>query len=122
MRRPKTTTLPEKFQTGFLSKLDGRYELAKELKASYSELCDDLGGLENLSHVKRTLAERFCWLSAILRSVEMQIAESKGKDDSGQLLARWIQGLNSLCGLSKCLGLQRQTRKVDLKSYVEQKR
>ena len=111
--------LPAKCEPGFLNKLDQRFELARELKAAYTELTDDLGGTDNLSHVKRTLAERFVWLTAILRSVELQIAEAKGEDDGAQLLSRWIQAINSLSGLAKVLGVDRRTRKVDLKTYVE---
>lgn len=121
MRTPKTQTLPAKYEKGFLDKIDGRIELARSLKASYAELTDDLGGADGLSHVKRVLAEKFCWLSAILRGIELQIADGD-KRESAELLGRWVQGLNSLTGLARTLGLERKTRRVDLKSYVEGKR
>lgn len=116
--RNKQSKLPVKYTKGFLSQLDARMGLAKELYAAYDEITEDLGGSDNLSHIKLVLVERFVWLSAILRGIEKQIAEGN-KEEAGELLGRWIQGLNSLCGLSKCLGLKRETRKLDLKSYVD---
>lgn len=124
MKPRKTTTLPERYSKGFLDKLDGRIEIARELKAAYEEVTADLGGVEVLSHTKRALVERFVWLEAIMRGIERRIAESDDEDAeaSGQLLSRWIQGCNSLTGLARTLGLERRTRKLDLKSYVEGKR
>jgi hypothetical protein len=121
-KRPlKTDTLPARYEKGFLSKMDGRIELARELRAAYAELTDDLGGVDSLSHVKRVLAERFVWLTAILRGIELQIADG-GKKESADLLAKWIQGLNSLTGLARTLGLERKAKRLDdLQSYVAKK-
>ncbi len=121
MKHRKQTALPERYSKGVLHKLDGRTELARELHAAYTELTDDLGGADTLSHVKRILAEKFCWLSAILRGIELQIADGN-KKESAELLSRWIQALNSLTGLARTLGLERRARKLDLRSYVEGKR
>ena len=121
MKERKRTTLPNKYEKNFLSKLDGRYELARELKAAYSELTDDLGGSENLSHIKRALCERFVWLEAVMRGIEKQIAEGSEKK-AARLLSRWIQAVNSLTGLAKSLGLERRARKVEqLREYVDRK-
>jgi len=90
------------------------------LKFSYIELISDLGGQENLGVVKRTLAEKFVWLSAILQGIELRIAEG-GKKDQAELLGRWVQGLNSLSGLARMLGIERKRRMVDLKAYVKSK-
>lgn len=101
--------------------MDGRTEIARELHGAFTELTDDLGGVDALSHVKRVLAEKFCWLSAILRGIELQIADG-GKKDSAELLAKWIQGLNSLTGLARTLGLERRARKTqELREYVKVK-
>jgi uncharacterized membrane protein YccC len=78
----------------------------------------DQGGIDNLSHVRRSLVERFCWLEAVLRSLELRIAEAD-KAETADLLAKWIQALNSLVGLGRCIGLERRARKLDdLQSYV----
>ena len=121
MRERKQNTLPAKYEKNFLSKLDGRVQIAKELRNAYEEVTRDLGGVDTLSHAKRALAERFVWLEAIMRGIEQRCVELNGDDAeaSGQLLSRWIQGCNSLTGLARTLGLDRRARKVDLKTYME---
>lgn len=121
MRTKKTNTLPTRYEKGFLSRLDGRTEIARELRAAFDEIVADQGGVDGLSHVRRSLVERFCWLEAVLRSLELRIAEAD-KAETAELLSRWIQGLNSLTGLARTLGLERRARKVDdLRSYVASK-
>jgi len=117
-RKRKQKIVPGKFQQHFLAKMDARYGLVKELKSSYEELTNDLGGLDGLSHIKRTLAERFVWLSAVLRGIESRISEGD-EVQSAELLGRWIQGLNSLSGLAKTLGIERLARKADLQHYID---
>jgi hypothetical protein len=117
-RKRKHKIVPAKFQQNFLGQLDGRYELTRELRASFEALTADLGGLDSLSHIKRTLCERFIWLSAILRGLEKKISEGDATQ-SAELLGRWIQGLNSLTGLAKTLGVERLARKADLQRYIE---
>jgi len=119
--RKKQHKIPTKFEQNFLAKLDGRYELAKELKSCYAELTDDLGGVEGLSNVKKSLCERFVWLESIMRSIEIQIAESKQRE-AAELLGKWIQAVNSLTGIGRSLGLERKIRKVEsLEGYVQSK-
>ena len=121
MRAKKSNTLPTRYEKGFLSRLDGRTEIARELRAAFDEIVADQGGIEGLSHVRRSLVERFCWLEAVLRSLELRIAEAD-KAETAELLSRWIQALNSLVGLGKCIGLERRAKKLDdLRSYVESK-
>jgi hypothetical protein len=125
MRERKQNKLPERYSKNFLAKMDGRIELARELKAAFEEVTNDLGGIDTLSHMNRSLCERFVFLEAVLRGLELQMAEEgtkQSKVDAGQLLSRWIQGLNSLTGLARTLGLERRARKVDdLRSYVASK-
>lgn len=121
MRERKQNKLPAKYEKGFIRKMDGRTEIARELRAAFDEIVADQGGIEGLSHVRRSLVERFCWLEAVLRSLELRIAEAD-KAETAELLSRWIQALNSLVGLGKCIGLERRARKVDdLRSYVASK-
>ena len=118
MQRYKTEEVPAKYTKNFIQKLDGRYQLARELRANFEELTNDLGGADSLSLVRRTLAERFVWLSAILRGIEGQLAEAD-ETKAGELLGRWTQAVNTAIGLGKVLGLERKARKADLKSYLE---
>lgn len=105
------------YQPGFLARLDARLEVAQVLHSAYIEVTDDLGGAENLSHVKLTLAERYIFLEYQLRRWESLILANPTK--SGKLVSRWVQALNSLIGLSKTLGLEKRTRKIEsLESYI----
>ena len=80
-----------------------------------------MGGVDSLSHTQVALAERFVFLEYILRKLETQIALSPKK--SAGMLSRWIQGLNSLTGLAKTIGLERRARKVEsLETYVKGKK
>lgn len=121
MKKHKDKTLPSKFEKGFLAKMDGRFELARTLKGSYEEITSDLGGVEGLSHIKRSLVERFVWLEFIMRGIELQIAEAD-KKDSAELLGRWVQAVNSLTGLARSLGLERKAKNIEsLQTYVAKK-
>ncbi len=96
---------PSDFKVGFLQALDGRTDLAKALRANYDAVVEDVGGSEEVGHVKSALVERFCWLEAILQKIEHDIAH--GKVDQ---LGTWIQATNSLSGLARVLGVDRQAR------------
>ena len=121
MRERKQNKLPARYEKGFLSRLDGRTEIARELRAAFDEIVADQGGIDGLSHVRRSLVERFCWLEAVLRSLELRIAEAD-KAETAELLSRWIQALNSLVGLGKCIGLERRAREVeDVREYAKRR-
>jgi len=104
-RNHKPQTLPRRFKAGFLAELDGRTELAKTLRANYEAIVADIGGPVEVGHVKATLIERFCWLEAILQTLEHEMAS--GKIDKSEALGKWIQAVNSLSGLAKVLGVER---------------
>ena len=99
----KPQTLPKKFQPGFLTTLDARTNIAKALRANRDEIVADIGGLAEIGHIKLSLVERFCWLETVLQMLEDEMASgSIGK------LGVWIQAVNSLSGLAKCLGVERK--------------
>lgn len=102
----KPRVLPLRFRPGFLSDLDGRSDLARTLRANYEEIVADVGGA--VSHVKGVLAERFVWLTAIVQTLEHQMA--KGECDRAETLGRWIQATNALTGLAKVLGIERSRK------------
>ncbi|MGC1274345.1 MAG: hypothetical protein WBC44_11615 [Planctomycetaceae bacterium] len=103
----KPQNLPTKFRTGFLSGLDKRTDLAKSLRANYETIVEDLGGRDDLSHVKAALVERFVWLEAILKTIEHDLVT--GDIDKAEALGRWVQAVNSLSGLAKTLGIDRRS-------------
>jgi hypothetical protein len=112
----KAAKLPRKFECGFILKLDQRTELAKRLNMAFETIVDDLGGLDTLSHTRLALVERFVWLEHTLQVLERRIAEQPKRSE--ELLGKWIQGLNSLQGLAKTVGLNRKHRTIDLKAYA----
>ena len=115
----KLMKVPPEYEKNFLNKLDKRTQAAVELRGAFTELASDLGGREDMSHVKTALAERFVFLEYTLRQIEVAIAES-GPMDSLDLVGKWGQAVNALSGLATRLGMQRvrKTKAVDLKSYI----
>jgi hypothetical protein len=112
---------PKVFEQGFLQKLDGRTVAFQALNDSFNELTADLGGVKGLSHIQLCLVERFVFLEYFLKSLEAKIASSPKK--SSRLIARWVQSLNCLIGLAKCVGLERRVKTVtNLKDYVLSKK
>ena len=116
-RKTMPQDLPVKFHAGFLAELDGRTELARALRADYDAIVSDVGGAEEIGHVKSALIERFVWLEAILRGIEQDLVNGTHKAD---VLGKWIQAVNSLSGLAKVLGIERKMRTVDLQAYVKE--
>ena len=109
----KNSTVSSNFKNGWLDELDSRTAIAKEMRDRYTELTDDLGGLERLSYQQRSLAERSLWLEFWLSSQERTLAEG-GEFDAG----RWVQACNGLQGIYAKLGLDRITHNVNLSEIM----
>lgn len=104
----KPQTVPAKFKSGFLSTLDKRTDLAKALRQNYEAIVADIGGRDDIGHVKSSLIERFVWLEAILQSIEHEMVA--GEISKSEAIGKWIQAVNSLSGLAKVLGVERTVR------------
>ena len=115
-KRHKPNELPDKFRIGFLSELDKRTNVFQILKDRYATVIDDCGGEAELSHVKKSLIERFVWLEAVLQDMEIRMASGELPKDA---VSKWVQAVNSLVGLARVLGLERVTKSVDLESYLK---
>lgn len=115
----KPGELPTRYAPGFIATLDGRTELARLLRLRFDTIACDLGGADSLSSIKSSLLERFIWLEATLSRIEADLAATADPKASAELLSRWIQGCNSLLGIAKTLGIERQMQSVSLKTYVE---
>ena len=107
-RKTKSESLPAKFRAGFLAELDGRTELSRALRANYDAIVADIGGPGEVGHIKASLIERFCWLEAILQTLEHDLAS--GAIDKSDAVGKWIQAVNSLSGLAKVLGVERKAQ------------
>ena len=117
-RHHKPSEIPDRYEPGFLKKLDARTEIARQLKASYEQVVSDLGGQSEISHVKNSLVERFIFLEAVLGGIENQLAlartgdvdEEAARKLEAELIGRWVQAVNSLQGLAKVLGVERRAK------------
>ncbi|MBN2456736.1 MAG: hypothetical protein JXB29_09420 [Sedimentisphaerales bacterium] len=121
-RNTKLMKLPGKFRQGFLKDFDERTIVFQQLNSAYVEVMDDLGGINRLSHIQTALVERFIFLEFTMRNLEKEIAENQ--TNTGKLLGRWVQSINSLSGLAKTLGLERRAKQIDcnLKDYIDRRR
>ena len=109
--------MPDKHSPGWLETLDHRTALARDLHARYREVCKDLGGVDSLSYMQRSLIERGIWLEYWLANQERELATGGDFD-----VSRWIQAANSLQGIYSRLGLERRQRDVpDLREYLRRR-
>jgi hypothetical protein len=115
---PKQRKLPEKFKPGFMSTLDHRSPIAKALRERFACIATDLGGINELSHIKASLLERFVFLEATISRLEAELATTNDAASASLILSRLIQASNSHLGLAKTLGLERFKKPIDLKAYV----
>lgn len=114
----RSAEIPVKFEQGWLDMLDGRTNLAQNLRLRYDEVCGDLGGTDSLSYFQRSLIERSLWLEYWLSKQERELAEGTTEFDVG----KWVQAVNSLQGIFSRLGLHRQAKPVQsLESYLHSK-
>lgn len=113
----KLQTPPDRFTQGWLEGLDGRTEIAKQMRERFQSFTNDLGGADHLSYAQRSLVERSLWLEFWLASQERELAGG-GEFDVG----KWVQAANSLQGIMAKLGLERVARDVPtLSDYIASK-
>lgn len=96
-------TLPERFRPQFIDQLDGRTQTARVLRERLESLERDLGG--DLSYQKQSLTRRTIWLESWIETQEAKAAQGEDID-----IARQVQAMNSLIGLYRLLGIERQAR------------
>ncbi len=109
MTKPKRLDPPPKYEPGFIARLDSRTGIAKILRANFEAVANDLGGVDELSHVQSALVERFVFLQATLSKIEADMVEDP--EEASEIMGRWIQAVNSLTGLAKTLGIKRVASK-----------
>ena len=112
-----TQAPPKKFNTGWLSELDGRTAIAQEMRERFRAFTDDLGGADTLSYAKRSLVERALWLEFWLAQQEQALAGGSDFD-----VGKWTQAANALQGILSKLGLDRQAKDLpSLNEYLARK-
>jgi len=108
--------LAPQYDPGFLDGLDNRTRLHRELTTRIEVVISDLGGEDNLTYVKQALVRHFIFLDAMLDCMAVQIA----KEGTAEHLGKYSVAFNTLIGVAKTLGLERQSKKVSLDDYSKQ--
>jgi len=103
----KSKEVPSKYTQGWLTELDGRTSIAADMRQRFTEVCNDLGGIDGLSYMQRSLVERALWLEYWLAQQERELAHGSDFD-----VGRWVQAANSLQGIYGRLGIHRQAKDV----------
>ena len=105
-------SLPVAYRPGFMASMDGRLAITHALLGRFNEVAEDLGGVDNLSSIQRSLLERYIWLECMITRIEADMANAEDGASSAGLTSQWIQACNSLMGFSKTLGLNRVKKDV----------
>lgn len=97
--------LPADYVPDFMERLDMRTVLGKAVSERFHAVMTDLGGEENLTTVKRSLARRFTWFEVMLEGMECRMASGEQID-----IGSWTQLTNSWLGIARMLGLERKAK------------
>ena len=115
-RSNKPTEVPAAYAPDFIATLDGRGRVARELRSRLTLLYNDIGGESFLSYQQKSVCERIVHVEALLQSMEYDMANGKEVP-----LGNYIQGINTLVGLFKTIGLERRTKELSLREYLSNK-
>src|SRR5437773_2372163 len=96
----EVVTLPRRFEPRFWEDADQRHHKVRLIKKRHVQLKQDTGA----DCVQRDwLCQRACFLSVVLETMEVVLAEGREGFDLGA----YTQATNTLTGLLKTLGLER---------------
>lgn len=116
------TTLPaRKRLPGALSewRIDRRSLEARELAADLAVFCQDLGGVEHLSAMEKTLLERLVYLRRQLLQHESEVLAGRAGTLEPNAHTAMVNGV---LGLAKALGLQRRAKDAgSLSDYLRER-
>jgi hypothetical protein len=105
--RKLLTVLPDDYTSDFVDKIDKRTKVARALLDRIQVIESDLGGSETLAHTRRSLVRRAVFLEALVESQELKLAAGQPID-----VGAYTQGINSMLGVYRLLGLERRQRPV----------
>lgn len=100
----KISDLPEKYQEGFLVRMDAREVITRQLQRAYCNIVEDTGGPDGQTHLRLALIERAVFLEFQLQKWEREMLRGIASDKA---IGAWIQATNALLGLARTLGLSR---------------
>jgi hypothetical protein len=106
--------IPSKFTPRFWRDSDQNAASSRMIERRYQLLKEHTGAD---SYQRDLLCQRVAFISVILETIEVGAAEGEGLD-----LGVYVQACNSLTGLLKTLGLDKQVKNVtDLKDYLKER-
>jgi hypothetical protein len=101
-----TTTLPEAYSADWLERIDKRTKLWRALLPRIRQLEEDAGGVEHLTHAKRSMCRRAAFLELLCETQELRFTTGAPAD-----VGAYTQAFNSMQGAYKTLGcLERKAR------------
>ena len=113
----KPRDVASRFRETFLTDLDGRYPVVRGLKHQYACYTSDLGGIQNLSHMERTLVKRIVHLVYLVEQKESALIGGKPLD-----VNEYFTAVNCLSGLLSKLGLKRRAKQLpSLQNYLSER-
>jgi hypothetical protein len=113
----KRTTLPRAARPGWLKRMDGRSTLTRELHERLAAIADDLGGLDQVSAIERSLIERFIHSEGLAAQIEEAARDGEDFD-----CARYLALVDRVVRIAQALGLRRRMKPTeDLHAYMRRK-
>jgi hypothetical protein len=106
-------TLPVRFQPRFWEDADKRVALVRAIQDRVATLKADTGAD---SRQKEILVQRAVFLTSVLETAEINAITGQPFD-----LGSYTQGINSLIGVLRALGLERKAKQLGLATYVRGK-
>ena len=110
---------PEQYEPDFLADMDQRRNLTQDLRSRHKQLVYDLGGIDNLSYVEKSLIERSLWIEHFVTCIEKQLILNP---DIPPDTDEWFKGVRALESVYSKLGLKRRAKEVEsLTTYLKGK-
>lgn len=103
----KRTMVPRRSRPRWLKRMDQRSAVARAMHERLATIGDDLGGLDQMSGIQRSILERFIHTEALAAEVEKAVRDGE-PFDCGKYLAITDRVLR----LGQTLGLNRKAKRV----------
>lgn len=102
------TQLPAEYSADWLERIDRRTKIWRAILPRIQQLQEDAGGVENLTHAKRSLCRRAAFLELLCETQELKFTAGEPAD-----VGAYTQAFNSMLGAYRVLGLERRSKPVE---------
>lgn len=97
--------LPPDYSRDWLERFDKRTKVWRAATEREAALLRDAGGVEGLSHARRSLIRRAVFLELLVETQELRFTSGEAVD-----VGSITQALNSLLGVYRLIGLERKAK------------